>query len=420
MPEDAPKMTKPKSPTAAARLQTARATLGQPETKPKLLQGIFAVLLVAIVGFGGGWLGAASRENNQTTTAEAQRVVLDEQSDLISSIAEEVGQSVVSVNVTTQSRSSNIYDFFGMGSGSMEQQSAGTGVIINTEGLIITNRHVVPAGTTSVSVVLSDGTTFDDVEVVGRTNDSDPLDIAFLRVKDTNGKKLVPAKIGTSADMRVGDSVVAIGNALGQLQNTVTTGIISGYGRNVQASDGSGAGTENLDDLFQTDAAINQGNSGGPLVNMSGEVIGINTAVAGDGAENIGFAIPIDNISGLIKSVSSSGKLERPYIGVVYVPLNEDVAKELKLSVTEGAYIPKSADYGRDTVVDGGPADEAGVQEGDVITKVDGVAVTASASLGSLLGRHSPGDTVELTINRDGKTQTIDVTLGTRPTETNS
>lgn len=380
------------------------------------LQAIFLILIAAVVGFGGGWLGAAGREGD-ADSATAQRVVLDKQSNLISSIAQEVGQSVVSVNVTSQAQAGG-FGLFGQ-SRSVEQQSAGTGIIISDNGLVITNRHVVPQGTTKVSLVMSDGTELNDVEVVGRTSENDTLDVAFLRIKNTEGHKLVPAKLGKSSEMRVGDSVVAIGNALGQFQNTVTTGIISGYGRSVEASDESGSGAENLNDLFQTDAAINQGNSGGPLVNVSGEVIGINTAVAGD-AENIGFAIPIDNISGLINSVSKNGKLERPYLGVIYVSLTDSIANELDLSVKRGAYIPRSDDYGQDTVIDGGPADKAGMKEGDIITKVDGTDINERSSLASLLGQHQPGDKVKFTINRDGKTESITVTLEAMPNSLSS
>jgi serine protease Do len=381
--------------------------------KSRALHAIFPVLVAGVVGFGGGWLGAASQDDNASSTANTQRIVLGEQSQLISKIAGEVGQSVVSVNVTSQVTAGN-FGFFG-GPRSAEQQSAGTGIIISDDGLIITNRHVVPEGTTKVSVTLSDGTELNDVEVVGRTSDNDSLDIAFLKVRDTKGHKLAAAKLGSSSKMKVGDSVIAIGNALGQFQNTVTTGILSGYGRSVQASDSSGSSTENLDDLFQTDAAINEGNSGGPLVNLNGEVVGINTAIAG-GAQNIGFAIPIDNVSGLVKNVKDGGKLERPYMGVVYVTLTDDIAKQYNLKVTRGAYIPKSSDYGQTTVISGSPAAKAGIKEGDVITKVDNTAITQNVSLTSLLGKHEVGDTIKVTVNRDGQTKTFDVALAARPT----
>lgn len=370
----------------------------------------FVALAIAAIAFGGGWLGARAYQSHAPTNAgsvETQRVVLGEQGDLISSIAKDVGESVVSINVTSRGQG-----YFGY---SRDQESAGTGVIVSDDGLILTNRHVVPSGTTSVSIVLSDGTELDGVEVLDRTDDNDSLDVAFLKVNDTKGKKLRVAKIGDSSKMRVGDSVVAIGNALGYFQNTVTTGIVSGYGRSIQASGGTGSETENLEDLFQTDAAINQGNSGGPLVNVTGEVIGINTAVASGEAQNIGFAIPINNIKGLIDGVKQTGKIQRPFLGVVYVPVTADVQGEYGLKTADGAYIPMANDYGETTIVADGPAAKAGVREGDVITKIDGQAINGSTSLAALLAKHKPGDNVELTIDRDGAEQKIRVTLGTRP-----
>ncbi len=382
--------------------------------RSKVLHAIFVVLAVGIIGFGGGWLGAASqRDDSLSHAAGTQRVVLDEQSNLISAIADEVGKSVVSVTVMSQTSNDPYATFFGFGN--TQQESAGTGIILSSDGLIITNRHVVPKGTTNVNVTLSDGTEFKDVEVVGRTNPNDSLDVAFLKIKDLGGKKLTPAKLGESNKMRVGDSVVAIGNALGQFQNTVTSGIISGYGRSVEASDSSGGGSESLDNLFQTDAAINAGNSGGPLVNLNGEVIGINTAVASGGAENIGFAIPIDNVKGLINSVEKTGKLERPYIGVVYVTLTDDIAKQYSLSVSRGAYIPQSSDYGQQTILADGPAAKAGIKEGDVITKVDNTDINEKNSLASVLGKRQPNDKVKVELNRSGDKKTVEVTLGTMP-----
>lgn len=405
--------SKKSSELPAGVAETAGNTGNESQQNQKALQALFVILLILVVSFGGGWLGAnANLDTSEEAKRETQRVVLDQQSDLISSIASEVGQSVVSINVTSQSSTGGL-GLFGQPR-SLEQSSAGTGIVLSEDGLVITNRHVVPAGTTNISLILSDGTEIDDVEIVGRTSENDSLDVAFLQITDTKGHKLVPAKLGKSSDMRVGSSVVAIGNALGQFQNTVTSGIISGYGRNVQASSQSGSGGENLNDLFQTDASINQGNSGGPLVNMRGEVIGINTAVAG-GAENIGFAIPIDNIEGLIRQVSKTGKLERPYLGVVYVSLTDSIAKELDLPKNRGAYIPKSDEYGRETVVKDGPAQKAGIKEGDIIVKVGDKKIDDRNSLASLLGAYQPGDKVKFTVYRDGKERVIEVELGTMP-----
>jgi serine protease Do len=397
---------------------TGKSTAGPRLRKQPLGYALGAIVVLAL-GFGGGWLGAASHNGSTSgATVAQQKVVLEGQATVISNIAKNVGPSVVSVNVTAQSQSSSPYaSLFGMGgNGDQTEQSAGTGIILTGDGLIMTNRHVVPSGTTSVSVTLSDGTVYNNVKVVGRTSDSDSLDVAFLQIPDTKGKTLKPASIGDSSKVNIGDTVVAIGNALGQFQNTVTSGIISGYGRSVQASDSTGSSSENLDNLFQTDAAINEGNSGGPLVNLDGQVIGMNTAVASN-SQSIGFAIPINDLSGLIESVKSTGKLQKPYLGVVYIPITNDVASEYNLKVSQGAYVPTSGEVnGQDTVINGSPADKAGVEPGDIITKVDGAAVNQSTSLTSLLGKHKVGDTVTLTIIRDGKTITKSVTLESAPT----
>lgn len=382
--------------------------------KQKAASVAFLVLVCAAAGFGGGYLGSdarsqlvvapsagISRENQQAAQSE---------SELISALAENVSPSVVSVDVTSASSQDS---FFGSQFGT--QRSAGTGIILSENGYIITNRHVVDSSASKVSITLSDGTQFDDVAIIGRTADGDPLDVAFLQIKETKGKKLVPARLGDSAKVRVGDKVVAIGNALGQFQNTVTAGIISGFGRNVEAGDGYSA-SESLQNLFQTDAAINQGNSGGPLVNINGEVIGINTAVAGYGAENIGFAIPVGDIQGLIKSVLEKGKLERPFLGVRYVSLTDDYAAELNLPLKRGAYVVPSAD-GSPSVVPGSPAEKAGLKEGDILIEIDGIKIDESHSLIGLISKHSVGEDVGVKLLRDGKELTVKVTLEAAPTD---
>jgi serine protease Do len=381
-----------------------------PSAKVRTFALILLTLVGAAAGFFGGWLG--SRHTNDGTTIERQQVVLKTQGELISSIAKNVGPSVVSVEVRSTGLATD--RFFGT-TRQTEQESAGTGIIIADNGLIMTNRHVVPLGTTSVSVTLSDGTKFDDVDVVGRTSTKDVLDVAFLKIKDLKGTKLKAARLGDSSKMEVGQPVIAIGNALGQFENTVTSGIISGHGRSVQASSDDGSEIENLEDLFQTDAAINQGNSGGPLVNMDGEVIGVNTAVAGGNAEGIGFAMPMNNLKGLVDGVIKTGKLQRPYLGIMYVSLTDDVAKYYGLDVKRGAYVAPAAIVGEEPVIKDGPADRAGVKASDVITKVDDQAVDEKHSLTSLLGKKSVGDKVTLTILRDGKEVKITVTLEAAP-----
>ncbi len=318
--------------------------------------------------------------NTKTTKTEAD----------IASIVSEVSPSVVSITTQTQART-----YFGVA----QQEGAGTGIVVSKDGYILTNKHVVDDART-VGVVLSDGTRYDDVKVVG----VDPLnDVAFLKIADVDD--LTPAQLGNSSTIRVGQQVVAIGNSLGQYQNTVTSGIISGTGRPVTAQ--SRTSVETLTDLLQTDAAINPGNSGGPLLNMAGQVIGMNTAVAAD-AQGIGFAIPINSIKGMLKHLLKTGEVERAFLGVNFIPVTPESAKEYDLPVQNGAYV--FAERGS-PVASGSPADKAGIKDKDIITKVNDVSVGTNGALTTLIGEYAPGDTVELTILRGGNERTITVTL---------
>ena len=267
----------------------------------------------------------------------------------------------------------------------------------------MTNNHVLE-GATSVSVVDSSGELYEDTTIIGR----DPLnDIAFIKIK--SNKEFTAATLGNSATIRIGQQVVAIGNALGQYSNTVTHGIISGTGRPITAATGSGQ-TETLTDLIQTDASINPGNSGGPLVNMAGQVIGINTAIV-ENANGIGFAIPINATKGVLAGVLETGKVSRAYLGVNYLDITPDVAREYNLDVNSGAYVHASGSAG--AVAPGSPAEKAGLKDGDIITKINSKTVGKDGSLSSILGEYRPGDKVTITYLRDGKEQTATVTLGT-------
>lgn len=386
--------------------------LKRPGFRPTRRLAGFLILPLAclLLGLGGGWLGARIYDNDpsRNVSTEAKQRNISSEGELISEIAGTVGKGVVSINVQSDVTGT---DIFGVPRTS-RQLSAGSGFIIDPEGVIMTNRHVVGSGTTSVSVTLHDGTRFDDVQILGRTSPSSPLDIAFLKIRDLKGKRLTPLVIGDSSKMEVGFRVIAIGNALGQFENSVTSGIISGYGRDVTASDGTGE-AERLSDLFQTDAAINEGNSGGPLVNFSGEVIGVNTAVAG-GAQNIGFAIPINDTKGLISSVLESGRLQQPYLGVRYVSLTDDLSVEYGLSVKRGAYITP-ANGGEPSILPGSPAEKAGVREGDVILKVNSTVIDDKTSLTGALNQFKVGDSVNLQIWRGGRTILVKATLESLP-----
>jgi len=362
-----------------------------------------------LLGFSGGYLGATVQDETRPASLsnEAKAQYISGESELIAGIVKDEGQSVVSIDVSSEVPVQNFF-----GTDVQTQASAGTGFIVSSSGVIVTNRHVIPAGASNVSVKLADGTTYDNVEVLGRSSSNSSLDVAFLKIKDTKGKKLTVASLGDSSKVKVGDKVIAIGNALGQFANTVTSGIISGFGRDVTAGSSLGQDEESLSDLFQTDAAINAGNSGGPLVNINGQVIGVNTAVAG-GAQNIGFAIPINDLKGLISTVLQSGKLIQPFLGVRYISLTDDIASELNLEVRRGAYIAPGSGV---SVIAGSPAAKAGLQEKDTITKVNGINIDDKTNLTSALARFRVGDKVTLTINRDGKTLKITVTLEPAPT----
>lgn len=400
-------LTKP-HPAVRAAYQKRAAWLGV----------VFALLLAAGFGFAGGYFGSRVNHDINTATTEGQQQVVSSESQLIANIAKTAGASVVSIDVVGQSTTSNSFmDYYYGTGGSQTQASAGTGIILSSDGIIITNRHVVPLGTENVTVTLSDGTIFKNVQVLGRTSASDSLDIAFLKIKDLGGKQLTPATLGDSSKTVVGDRVVAIGNALGQFQNTVTSGIVSGFGRSVQAGSGSTSSvdSENLQDLIQTDAAINEGNSGGPLVNMSGQVIGINTAIA-SGSQNIGFAIPINDVQGLIKQVLTTGSFQRPYLGVRYIPLDANTADQLNLSQTSGAYVPSASQLsGQAPIVSGSPADKAGLQPKDIIAAVNGTTIDQNHSLSTLLDQHNVGETITLSVIRGGKSLEIKATLQAAP-----
>lgn len=376
-------------------------------------RGTLILTAALLLGFGGGWLGARTYTNSQPlgSSTEAKQQIISNESQLIAEIAKDVGAGVVSIDVE---RTVNTPDIFGFG-GSQTQEAAGTGFIISKDGTIITNRHVVPAGTSNVNITLADGTRYENVQVIGRTGRSSSLDVAFLKIADLGGKKLTPLTLGDSSKVKVGDRVIAIGNALGQFQNTVTSGIISGYGRDVTASDEAGQETEQLTDLFQTDAAINAGNSGGPLVNIDGQVIGINTAVAAV-ADNIGFAIPINDVKGLTSGVLKDGSVKQPFLGVRYVSLSADLAAQFGLEQKRGAYV-LPANGGEPSIVPDSPASKAGLQERDIITRVNGLVIDDKTSLSSALNRFQVGEAINLTIIRGGQTLTVKVTLESTPND---
>lgn len=331
------------------------------------------------------FLGSSGTDGNSANFIEGS----------VADIVNKVSESVVSIVTSVKTTS-----FFGYSS---EGQAAGTGIIVTSDGYILTNKHVID-GATKISVVLNDGTTYENVEVAA----VDSLnDVAFLKIDGVSDLKA--ATLGDSKTISVGQQVIAIGNALGQYQNSVTSGIISGTGRSLTATDSTGSMSEKLSDMIQTDAAINSGNSGGPLVNAAGEVIGINTATSST-AENMGFAIPISSVKGMLAQLIEKGEASRAYIGVYSVEITPEIAKSYNLPVTAGAYVYNSAKYS--AIISGSPAEKAGLKDKDIITAVNGVKIGSAGSLSSLIGEYKPGDTVQLTVIRDGKEIAVNVELG--------
>lgn len=383
--------------------QTLEANSGKNSTKKTVIAVVVSSIIVSIIMSGGMAFAFLAGRQLSGSTIEQKRQTVVQEGEVIADISQSVGPSVVSI-VTQQSMTVDRSYF---GQQSKGGQAAGTGFMIDDNGLILTNKHVVPKQTSTVEVITADGSRYQNVEVIGR----DPLnDLAILKVADAKNFKAIP--LADSNAVRTGQKVIAIGNALGQFQNTVTSGIISGQGRPVEAGDKAGGASELLTNLFQTDAAINSGNSGGPLLNFNGEVIGVNTAVAAD-AENVGFSIPINETKSIIDSVKQTGKVQRPYIGVRYILLTPDIASQLGLSTQSGAYIQQQAD----AIILDGPADKAGLKPGDIITQVESTNINEKTSPQVALGQHKIGDTVTLTVIRGDKTLKIKVTLEAAPLE---
>ena len=329
-----------------------------------------------------------SAATNSTTVSNVR---LD-QTSAVTDAVKKVSPAVVTIQVRSG----------GGGGGS------GSGFIFNANGWILTNRHVVE-GASEIQVVLADSRTY-----TGTVYGIDTLtDLAIVKVNATG---LPTAPLGTSADLQQGQLAVAIGNPLGTFENTVTTGVISGLGRQITAGDVSQTSSESLNNLIQTDAAINPGNSGGPLLNSAGEVIGVNTAVASS-AQGIGFAIPIDAAKEIMAEALAGKQLARPWIGVYYEPVTKQLAKDKGLSVDHGALVGPPANGSSSGIVSGSPAASAGLKDGDVITSVDGQAVDTSHDLSTRIVTHAPGDKVVLTVQRGSSSIQVNLTLGTLPAQ---
>lgn len=351
----------------------------------------------------------------QPKVVEKEYVPQTTEEERVISVVKENSSSVVSVVITKEVpvyEEEDILDPFGFfyvphlkQKGTQKQQvGAGTGFIVSSDGLVLTNKHVVSDDAAEYTIVMSDGK-----EYPAKVLAKDPVqDIAIIKIGAAETFK--PLALGSSADVQIGQSVIAIGNALGEFQNTVSVGVISGLGRTVVAS-GQTIGSETLEDIIQTDAAINPGNSGGPLLNLKGEVVGMNTAVAQNG-QNIGFAIGIDKAKRDIEQVKSIGKISYPFLGVRYVLVDDDLAKEKKLAVDYGALISAGDTADEPAITPGSPADKAGLKAGDVILEMGGEKITKDNSLSDVIGKYVPGQSISLKILRDNAEISKMIVLG--------
>jgi len=333
---------------------------------------------------------------------EKVRVVTEE--SVVIDVVDKVSSSVVTVGITQTRRIGDILEFNPFdpfspfqrrpGKSQKLEQDIGSGFIVGSDGLIVTNKHVVEVSDATYRVITKDDKTY-EVKKIYR----DPSnDLAILKIEASG---LPTVEMGDSDNIKVGQMAIAIGTALGEFRHTVTTGVISGVGRGIEAGSPFEASAERLDNVIQTDAAINPGNSGGPLLNSSGQVVGVNTAVSSEG-QNIGFALPINVVKEALANFNATGQFNRAYMGVRYQMIPRQTA--ILNDIPEGAYLQD--------VIEDSPAEKAGLKAEDIITEIDGNKLTDENDLAKSISKKKVGDTLTLTVWREEKEKEINVTLG--------
>lgn len=380
-----------------------------------LLVGVIIFLAGAIVSaglFGLKWSSLEKflhfppmKKMDVSSVPDGKLKVMSEESVVIN-VVDTVSPAVVTIGITKTRRVGDIFEIDPFnpfapfqrpqsGKAQKVEQDIGSGFIVGADGLIVTNKHVVSDSEAKYKIITKDDKTYDVTKIY-----RDPInDLAILKI-DATGLPVV--SLGDSSKIKVGQLAIAIGTALGEFRNTVTTGVISGMGRGITAGSPLEQSAERLDNVIQTDAAINPGNSGGPLLNSSGQVIGVNSAISAEG-QNIGFALPINVVKDAIATFNSTGQFNRPYLGVRYKVVTKDVA--VLNDIPEGAYVIE--------VVEDSPADIAGIKDEDIIMKIDDTRLSGTnAELSGVVGKKKVGDRVKVTVYRDGKEISVTAILG--------
>lgn len=419
-------------------------SLHNTNVRKSCLSVVMIILLATVAGFGGGlaslWYGQQILSGNGNPSVDASaaspRTLKITEDSATVNVVKNVSPSVVSIVVSKDiskvtGRTGDIFpfdDFFEFGfpfnykfnppsngnegkqqptkepeQKKKQQVGGGSGFIVTKDGMILTNKHVVSDSDADYTVVTNDGK-----EYPAKVLATDPVnDVAIVKIEATG---LVPAELGNSDDIQIGQTVIAIGYTLGEYRNTVTRGVVSGIDRVVQATDGAGR-SEVIQEAIQTDAAINPGNSGGPLLSLSGQVIGINTAVNQAG-QSIGFAIPVNIAKRPLDSVIKNGRIIRPFLGVRYRLVNEEMVKKNNLRVDYGALIIGNPEANELGIISDSPAQKAGLREGDIILEVNKERIDQGHALANLVVKYAPGETITLKVLSGGEEKEVSVTLG--------